>query len=352
MRVPRICLACALLATVIVVAAPVRADEIGAKRSQAEALERRITDQGRRLSIANEEYNQAQLASQRATAKAASARVLVATAEKRWNGLRGQLGKRARTLYMHPGAALDAFLGARTFGEVARARVYSKEVLLTDSGLVMEAERARHEVLERAKALDELRARAEQTEGSVASQRARVQKELGTQRALLTNVRGDIARLIEAERKRQLQAAAAVAPTSERRASSSRPRLAPEEPTGPPPAVRSSAAEAVATARAQLGKPYEWAASGPDSFDCSGLTMYAWSAAGVSLPHSSQAQFDSLPHVSRGQIQPGDLLFYGNPIHHVGIYEGGGVMINAPETGENVRRDSIARSDYVGAARP
>jgi cell wall-associated NlpC family hydrolase len=72
----------------------------------------------------------------------------------------------------------------------------------------------------------------------------------------------------------------------------------------------------------------------------------------VSLPHSSRAQFDSLPHVARSDLQPGDLVFFGSPIHHVGIYEGGGIMINAPETGENVRRDSIARSDYVGAARP
>jgi cell wall-associated NlpC family hydrolase len=80
--------------------------------------------------------------------------------------------------------------------------------------------------------------------------------------------------------------------------------------------------------------------------------MYAWRSAGVSLPHSSRAQYASLPHVSRSQLQPGDLVFFGNPIHHVGIYEGGGVMINAPETGEKVRRDSIARSDYAGAARP
>jgi cell wall-associated NlpC family hydrolase len=116
--------------------------------------------------------------------------------------------------------------------------------------------------------------------------------------------------------------------------------------------VKGGAGKAVQTAAAQLGKPYEWAADGPDSYDCSGLTMYAWGSAGVSLPHSSQAQYSSLPHVARSQIQPGDLLFYGSPIHHVGIYEGGGVMINAPETGENVRRDSISRADYVGAARP
>ena len=77
-----------------------------------------------------------------------------------------------------------------------------------------------------------------------------------------------------------------------------------------------------------------------------------WGKAGVSLPHSSGAQYASLPHVGRAQLRAGDLVFFGSPIHHVGIYEGGGVMINAPETGENVRRDSIARADYAGAARP
>jgi cell wall-associated NlpC family hydrolase len=80
--------------------------------------------------------------------------------------------------------------------------------------------------------------------------------------------------------------------------------------------------------------------------------MYAWEAAGVSLVHSSQAQYGSLPHVPKDQLRPGDLVFFGSPIHHVGIYEGGGVMINAPQTGENVRRDSIGRADYAGAARP
>ena len=116
--------------------------------------------------------------------------------------------------------------------------------------------------------------------------------------------------------------------------------------------MKGGAGTAVSTAAAQIGKPYEWAAEGPDSFDCSGLTMFAWGKAGVSLPHSSGAQYASLPHVGRAQLRAGDLVFFGSPIHHVGIYEGGGVMINAPETGENVRRDSIARADYAGAARP
>jgi cell wall-associated NlpC family hydrolase len=112
------------------------------------------------------------------------------------------------------------------------------------------------------------------------------------------------------------------------------------------------ASAAVAEAYNKLGSPYEWGAEGPSRFDCSGLTMWAWARGGVSLPHSSQAQYDTLPHVAQSDIQPGDLTFYGSPIHHVGIYIGGGQMINAPHTGDVVRIADAFRSDYVGAARP
>ena len=108
---------------------------------------------------------------------------------------------------------------------------------------------------------------------------------------------------------------------------------------------------AIDTALAQTGKPYQYAASGPDSFDCSGLTMYAWAAAGVSLPHSSAAQYAMLPHVSQDQLLPGDLVFYGGSIHHVGMFIGNGQYVHAPHTGTVVQISSIYRSDYHGAAR-
>lgn len=350
-------LALALTAGVFAAAPTSAAQTLDAKRRQAEVLEARIREQGSRLSIAGEDYNEARVQRELLQDRAEGARSLVVTAEKQWAGLRAQLGRRARMLYMHPGAALDALLGAESLGDVARARVYGAEVLLTDTKLVMKAEKARHEVLERARALDDLRGQAERKADELASKRAQVERELSAQRSLLGEVKGDIAAIIAAEQARQAaaaQAAAQAASSSAAPPAASAPKVAPveAEPTGPPPAVRASAGKAVETARAQIGKPYEWGAAGPNSFDCSGLTSYAWAAAGVSLPHSSRAQYSSLPHVARSQIQPGDLLFYGNPIHHVGIYEGGGVMINAPETGENVRRDSISRSDYVGAARP
>jgi cell wall-associated NlpC family hydrolase len=87
----------------------------------------------------------------------------------------------------------------------------------------------------------------------------------------------------------------------------------------------------------QIGDPYRWAADGPDSWDCSGLTMGAWKSAGVSLPHSSRLQAGYGTRVSNSQLQPGDLIFFHSPISHVGLYLGDGLMVDAPQTGDVVQ---------------
>jgi cell wall-associated NlpC family hydrolase len=120
------------------------------------------------------------------------------------------------------------------------------------------------------------------------------------------------------------------------------------------------AAAAVAYAQEQLGKPYAWGATGPASFDCSGLTYAAYQQAGVTVPRTSEQQWLALPHVpAGGAIHAGDLVFF-NPGEfatglpgHVGIYIGGGRMIDAPHTGAVVRIDAVSSfASYVGAARP
>jgi peptidoglycan DL-endopeptidase CwlO len=107
----------------------------------------------------------------------------------------------------------------------------------------------------------------------------------------------------------------------------------------------------VAEAKRQIGKPYRWGAAGPDAFDCSGLTLWAWKAGGRSLPHGSRAQYAATVRVPLSEIQPGDLTFYGSPIHHMGIYVGGGQMVEASQTGTPVRYRSIYRRDMVGVGR-
>jgi cell wall-associated NlpC family hydrolase len=109
---------------------------------------------------------------------------------------------------------------------------------------------------------------------------------------------------------------------------------------------------AVAYAKAQVGKSYVYGAAGPDAFDCSGLTMAAWSQAGVSLPHSSSAQYSSGPHISESELQPGDLVFYYSPISHVGMYIGNGQIVNALNPGAGVQISGLHDMPYVGAVRP
>ena len=119
------------------------------------------------------------------------------------------------------------------------------------------------------------------------------------------------------------------------------------------PAPSKAAAQAVHFALAQVGKPYVFGAAGPDSYDCSGLTMAAWASAGVSLPHSAADQYNYGTHVSYNQLEPGDLMFFYTPIGHVTIYIGNGLMVSAPTEGENVmvvRADQFG-SDFVGATR-
>jgi peptidoglycan DL-endopeptidase CwlO len=132
---------------------------------------------------------------------------------------------------------------------------------------------------------------------------------------------------------------------------------APPPVSNPAPNQSVAVQRAIAYAKAQLGKPYRWGASGPSTFDCSGLTMQAWARGGKSLPHYSVAQFAQSTRVSMDDARPGDLLFWssnGSPsgIHHVALYLGGGQFIEAPHTGANVRYNSIYNwyPDFV--ARP
>ncbi|HWE65342.1 MAG TPA: C40 family peptidase [Acidimicrobiales bacterium] len=118
------------------------------------------------------------------------------------------------------------------------------------------------------------------------------------------------------------------------------------------PAPLSTNSVGLTWAFAELGKPYVWAATGPNTFDCSGLTQFVWRQAGVAIPRVAAAQDSWSIPVPLSQLLPGDLVFFGRTdIHHVGIYIGDGLMINAPHTGDVVRVSSIWWSDLAGFGR-
>jgi peptidoglycan DL-endopeptidase CwlO len=120
--------------------------------------------------------------------------------------------------------------------------------------------------------------------------------------------------------------------------------------TGSIPSISGKAGVAVRFAYNAIGTPYVWAAEGPDGYDCSGLTLAAWRAAGKTLPHNAAMQWDTVAHIGRGSLQPGDLVFY-NGLGHVAIYVGSGKVIHAPTFGESVKLSSVDMMSMYGYGR-
>lgn len=102
----------------------------------------------------------------------------------------------------------------------------------------------------------------------------------------------------------------------------------------------------------QIGKPYEWGAEGPDTYDCSGLTSEAWGSAGRAIPRTSQEQWARLPHVELSELRPGDLVVYFPEATHVAMYLGDGMVVQAPRPGATVKVSPIAANPILGAVRP
>ncbi|AVT31601.1 MULTISPECIES: C40 family peptidase [unclassified Plantactinospora] len=120
--------------------------------------------------------------------------------------------------------------------------------------------------------------------------------------------------------------------------------------TGSVPAVSGKAGVAVRYAYGAIGKPYVWAAEGPNGYDCSGLTLAAWRAAGKSLPHNAAMQWDRVAHIGRGELKPGDLVFYSG-LGHVALFVGSGKVIHAPRAGESVKLADVDMMNPYGYGR-
>jgi peptidoglycan DL-endopeptidase CwlO len=117
------------------------------------------------------------------------------------------------------------------------------------------------------------------------------------------------------------------------------------------PTANTVGAQALQAALTKRGDPYVWGAAGPNAFDCSGLVVWAYAQEGITLPHFTGDQWNSGIHVSRSELEPGDLVFFYPDISHVGIYLGNGLMVDAPDFGEPVQVQPVFWADYVGAVR-
>ena len=326
----------ALVGVVGVLFATVPAQAAPATSAEAAEL---VAARGHELEVVTERFNEARetLAAQQVAAQAAAAQLQQAAAAL--TTAQAQVRGIARSAWTGEGLGSFQALMTSDSADDFVDRMSTLQLVAGHQNAILETAAGANVAAAQAQATaQDAAVRAQATYDEVAAQQADLQKQVAEYQAVYD-------RLSAAERR------AAADASHDDRASRSAERE-PEAPSGPVVASSDAAQIAVDTAMAQRGKPYVWAASGPGSYDCSGLTAYAYKAAGISLPHSSALQSRMGQAVSRAELRPGDRVFFYSPVSHVGIYIGNGQMVHAPTFGDVVKVASVdSMRGFSGARR-
>ncbi|MER5213876.1 NlpC/P60 family protein [Streptomyces sp. NPDC002838] len=283
-----------------------------------------------------EEYNAVREKQKKLRGEADSARDRLARKQQEVNELRERIGPLAAAQYRGGGIdpSVELFLSGDPDHYLDQAEMLDRtsnrqaEALRAMQAKQRELTQEREAAQKRLKALEETRAEAEEKKDEVQGKLARARK-------LLNSLTAQQRARMEAAQERDDAAAGA--------------SDSPATYNGP---ASGRAKAALDFAYAQLGKPYEWGSTGPNSFDCSGLTGASWRAAGVSLPRTVKQQYDAGRKVARSDLQPGDIIYWYNDNQHNGMYVGNGKAIHAPRTGKNIEIVPLDSMPFFAASRP
>ena len=352
------------------------ASTIADKKAQAQQLQAEIDANGEKISMLAERYDGAKIALDAATRSISGIKSRIAVAQADTDRTRVVVNRRAAALYMSAGSQSPiGWMDVSSVNEAGSRSMYGAATADHDRSTLDQLAASRADLRSKQGELEVAQRRAQSQIDAIAASRRDVEAANAKQANLLGQVNGEIATLIAQEAARQAAAekaksdaeaarlhlianatAAPSAPntgTSTGGVTSGTPGVDPgNTPVPDAPAPSAGAAAAVAYAKAQLGKPYQYAAVGPDSYDCSGLTMMAWAQGGVSMPHYSAAQGAMFPRVPNGALEPGDLVIYYADQHHVGMYVGDGMTISATHTGDFIKLQPVFRSGFQFAVRP
>ncbi|MFB8102154.1 MULTISPECIES: C40 family peptidase [Streptomyces] len=353
-----------------------------------EDVQKKVDELYRQAGSATQQYNRAKAASTAQRAKVDTLLSDVAKRTEKINEARRELGSYAAAQYRTGGIAPTAtfFLADDPQAYFDQNQVMSRSTerqqKAVDDFRAQQAAASK----KRAEAVKSLESLTE-TQTTLRSSKQKVQTKLTEARSLLSKLTAEEkARLAELERKKEAEAKEKAEKLARRQAAEAKEREAAEKRareeaakesggdsgsgsgsgtgtgtspgsgtgtgTGAGGSYATKAEKVLAFARAQIGKPYVWGASGPSSYDCSGLTQAAWREAGVTLPRTTWDQVKVGTRVATSDLQPGDLVFFYDDISHVGIYKGDGMMIHAPKPGANVREESIYYMPIYGSVRP
>ena len=350
------------------------AQDVEGTRAKVQRLAAEMDRLEARASELDEQYLQTGLELGKAETELKKNRDAVADAQARMDQARSEANSYIVSAYMSAGSDV-AGLGVGDPNVAVNEKVLMETLHGDRQQVADDLRAAQMDLDDRSADLEQASKALEDKKARQSSIKADLESSVSAQQDLLDGANSELRSAIAAEQERQAQAAAAKAAadaaararaqeqaaartttTADRTAGApARPGRAPApaKPAAPAPApapslpvapVGSGAGAAIAAAQSVMGTPYRWAGASPSTgFDCSGLTMWAWARGGRSLPHSSSAQYAATQRISLDQLQPGDLVFFNNPISHVGLYIGGGQMIHSPHTGDVVKISPITR---------
>ena len=336
-------------------AVPASGDTVASKRAEAQSVLNQIQQLDSSLGRAIEAYDLANVKLAHIKHDLSQNTQSLKVAKRSLGNAQRQLSSRLVDLYTSSSedSTLVVLLGSSSLDDMLNRMDAVDRVSSQDSTVLKQVVALRQEVQRRQRELK--RAHAEQTQvvAQRAAAKASIQSQLGERRSLLSSIRGQIVQLQAQEAARQADLRREAEARLQQQTTSSLVQTVGVQapPVGAPPPAQYGGV--VGIAMQYLGVPYVWGGASPSGFDCSGFTMYVYSKVGVSLPHSSYAQYGYGSPVPRSDLQPGDLVFFDG-LGHVGLYIGGGQFIHAPHTGDVVKISSISgwyASTYVGARR-
>ncbi|HET6816936.1 MAG TPA: NlpC/P60 family protein [Mycobacteriales bacterium] len=345
-------LAAATVGGVVLVSSPADADPLGDARARASALAASVDRLQTQAELATERYDKVEAALGVAVTERLLAERQVEIDQQAATAAATLVDDRARALYESGGrvSLMATVLDGSNPADFADRMHMVGALLGAGDSDVAAAQTVVSKSAETAQKLAAASSKVTALQQQAGAAATRVSTLLAEQQQALAAVSGEIRRLVAEQ-----QAAAAAASARDFAAALA---AAGGVPTGSTDAPNKLVATVLAAARSRLGAPYVWGATGPDSFDCSGLTQWAYAHAGIQLPRVAADQWNAGPHVTLADLQPGDLLFWAtdvsNPatIHHVALYIGGGMMIAAPHTGDVVQVQPVYMDGYIGATRP
>ncbi len=314
-------------------------DQLKAKQARLDTLKSQLDQLDQELEIATESLNQAQDKLDALRSEIATAQGDLKKADDAYQVQADLLAKRATEIYRTSDTnTVELILASKSIPDFIQRLDFLGVIGAADANLASQLQAQRDSIRKTNDDLELQRQQAEAAQFDLAARKREIELRISDRQATLLSAQSDLLGMLGAEAARRTSTEAALFKSIIAGAASQGIVVAPGSP--------------VETALAYHGVPYLWAGATPAGFDCSGLVLYVFAQHGVILPHYSGSQFLLGEKIDPSVIQPNDVVFFGSPVHHVGIYVGGGYFIEAPHTGDFVKISPLAdRSDLAGVRR-